>query len=62
MATKSAIRLTKLPHNVADCLQRAADCAIKAEKAVDPIARQSFIDLADKWRANCGNLPIHRAG
>ena len=43
--------LTKLPHNVAECLQRAADCEAKAEKAVDPVAKQSFVDLAGKWRA-----------
>jgi hypothetical protein len=43
--------LTKLPHNVEECLQRATDCAVKAEIAIDPVARQSFIDLAAKWRA-----------
>ena len=43
--------LTKLPHNVEECLRSATDCAERAERAVDPIAKQSFIDLATRWRA-----------
>jgi hypothetical protein len=32
------------------CLERAAHYEQKAHRAVDPIARQSFIDAAIRWR------------
>jgi hypothetical protein len=32
------------------CLERAAHYEHKAHRAVDPIARQSFIDAAIRWR------------
>ena len=32
------------------CLERAAEYEQKAERAVDPAARQSFLEVAAKWR------------
>jgi len=32
------------------CLERATHYGQKAERAVDPAARQSFLDAADRWR------------
>jgi hypothetical protein len=36
--------------SVSSCLERAADYEQKAERAVDPAARQSFLDAASRWR------------
>jgi hypothetical protein len=36
--------------SVSSCLERAADYEQKAERAVDPAARQSFLDAANRWR------------
>lgn len=33
-----------------DCLQRAAECEAQAERTNDPEAKQSFLDLAARWR------------
>jgi hypothetical protein len=42
--------LSKLSDDAADCLQHAAACELQAERAIDPGAKQSFIDLAARWR------------
>jgi hypothetical protein len=36
--------------SVSWCLERAAHYDQKAERAVDPAARQSFVDAANRWR------------
>ena len=33
-----------------ECLQRAADCELQAERANDPTAKQAYLDLAARWR------------
>ena len=33
-----------------DCLQHAAACELQAKRASDPAAKQSFLDLAARWR------------
>jgi hypothetical protein len=33
-----------------ECLQRATECELQAARAGDPIAKQSFLDLAARWR------------
>ena len=35
---------------VMDCLQHAADCLARAGCASHPDEKQSFLDLADRWR------------
>ena len=42
--------LTKVSEDAADCLQRAAACEAQAQRATDPTAKQSFLDLAARWR------------
>ncbi|MBV8755229.1 MAG: hypothetical protein JO328_20455 [Hyphomicrobiales bacterium] len=36
--------------SVSWCLERAAHYEKKAERVVDPAARQSFLDAASRWR------------
>lgn len=36
--------------SVSWCLERATHYAQKAHRAIDPAARQSFLDAADRWR------------
>jgi len=36
--------------SVSWCLERAAHYEQKAERAVDPAARQSFLEAASRWR------------
>ena len=42
--------LVRTSPDVADCLQRAAECELQAERASEPIAKRSFLDLAARWR------------
>ena len=42
--------LTRPSVDAMDCLQRATDCELQAEQAGDFVARQSFLDLAARWR------------
>jgi hypothetical protein len=41
----------KRPVNDAvECLQHAAACELQAERVNDPAAKQSFFDVAARWR------------
>jgi hypothetical protein len=42
--------LTKVSEDAADCLRHAAACEAQAKLATDPTAKQSFLDLAARWR------------
>ena len=42
--------LVKNSSDVADCLRHAAECELQAERTTDPTAKQSFLDLAARWR------------
>ena len=42
--------LSKLSEDAIDCLQHAADCESQAKRSSDPLAKQSFLDLAQRWR------------
>jgi hypothetical protein len=42
--------LRKPSPRVSECLQRAADCELKAESATDPQAKRNFLFLATQWR------------
>jgi hypothetical protein len=42
--------LRKLSPMASDCLQRAADCELKAESAVDSEVKKNFSFLAEQWR------------
>jgi len=43
-------RMAQWYRSVSWCLERAAHYEQKAERAVDPAARQSFLDAATRWR------------
>jgi hypothetical protein len=43
-------RMAEWYRSVSWCLERAAHYQQKAERAVDPAARQSFLDAASRWR------------
>jgi hypothetical protein len=43
-------RMAHWYRSVSWCLERAAHYEQKAERAVDPAARQSFLDAACRWR------------
>lgn len=43
-------RMAEWYRSVSWCLERAAHYQQKAERAVDPAARQSFLDAATRWR------------
>jgi hypothetical protein len=42
--------LNKLSEDAADCLRHADGCELQAKLASDPTAKQSFLDLAARWR------------
>jgi len=42
--------LERASKDAAECLQRAAECEAQAERTKDPTAKQSFLDLAARWR------------
>jgi predicted amidophosphoribosyltransferase len=42
--------LVKTSTDVAECLQHATECELQAEQTSDPTAKQSFLDLAARWR------------
>ena len=42
--------------DAAECLQRAAECESQAQRIRDPTAKQSFLDLAARWRRIAGTL------
>lgn len=42
--------LSKVSEDATDCLRHAAACESQAKLATDPAAKQSFIDLAARWR------------
>jgi hypothetical protein len=42
--------LRKPSSDAAECLQHATECELQAERASDPTAKQSFLDLAARWR------------
>jgi hypothetical protein len=37
-------------NDAAACLQHAAECELQSERAKDPACKQSFLDLAARWR------------
>jgi hypothetical protein len=37
-----------------ECLQHATECELLAERASDPAARRSFLDIAERWRRIAG--------
>jgi hypothetical protein len=43
-------RMAEWYRSVSWCLERAAHYEQKAERAIDPAARQSFLDAANRWR------------
>ena len=43
-------RMAEWYRSVNWCLERAAHYEQKAERAVDPAARKSFLDAANRWR------------
>ena len=43
-------RMAHWYRSVSWCLERAAHYEQKAQRAVDPAARQSFLDAASRWR------------
>jgi len=43
--------LRKLSDRVTECLTRAADAERRAREAVDPAARDDFLDMARRWSA-----------
>jgi hypothetical protein len=48
--------LLKPPTDVAECLEHAAACELEAERASDPTTKQSFLDLAARWRRIAGTF------
>lgn len=42
--------LTRPSVDTVDCLQRATACELQAQQASDLFAKQSFLDLAARWR------------
>jgi hypothetical protein len=42
--------LTRQSVDAVDCLQRATECELQAQRVSDLVARQSFLDLAARWR------------
>jgi hypothetical protein len=42
--------LVRTSPDVAECLQHAAECECQATRTRDPDAKQSFLDLATRWR------------
>jgi hypothetical protein len=42
--------LDKPSTDAADCLRRANECELEAQRASDPTARQHFLDIAARWR------------
>ena len=42
--------LSKPSPSVSECLQRAADCELKADAATDAQAKRNFLFLANQWR------------
>ncbi len=42
--------LSQSSKEAAECLWHAAECELQAERASDPLAKQSFLDLAARWR------------
>jgi hypothetical protein len=36
--------------DVLECLQHASECELQPEGVSDPAAKQSFLDLATRWR------------
>jgi hypothetical protein len=42
--------LTRPSVDTVDCLQRATECELQAQRVSDLVARQSFLDLAARWR------------
>jgi hypothetical protein len=47
---KSVAMLVNRSADAVECLQRATECEMQAERAADLIAKQSFLDLAARWR------------
>ena len=45
-----AAMLVKPSTDAAECLRRATECELQAERAKDSAAKQSFLDLAERWR------------
>ena len=42
--------LSQSSKDAAECLAHATECELQAERASDPVAKQSFLDLAARWR------------
>lgn len=42
--------LVKPSTDALECLQHAGECELQAERSSDPTAKQSFLDLAQRWR------------
>jgi hypothetical protein len=43
--------LTNLSEQIRDCLERADECARKADIITDPGLRDDFLRLAERWRS-----------
>ena len=43
--------LANLSEQIRDCLERAEECARKAETITDPGLRDDFLHLAERWRS-----------
>jgi hypothetical protein len=49
MLSDSAV-LSESSNDAAECLARATECELQAARITNSSAKQSFLDLADRWR------------
>ena len=42
--------LQKSSADALECLQRATDCHLLAQRTTDATAKRSFLDVAERWR------------
>jgi len=55
--------LVRTSPDVARCLEHAAECELQAARTRDPAAKESFLDLATRWRRIAETCEyIERAG
>jgi hypothetical protein len=47
---KSVAMLVNRSADALECLQRATDCEMQAERATNPSAKEALLDLAARWR------------
>ena len=46
-----ARHVANLSEQIRDCLERAEECARKADTIIDPGLRDDFLHLAERWRS-----------